>query len=343
MTDWFENLFGFRETSVETVKENIEVKGSHLYSKVNGKSYCVGELSTPSLSDLREAAAKSLKQQQGKLKVQNIVGDVRDLHCDPANAKALFQVASQFNLLEMVNPNVSPEDGVTRYAMDRTQGPVCAIAAGAATVYRNYFAKVNGEIGQTSDNQIDCLSGVGALLGNSNESLWSMNNGYALCSPNGLSKINKQLESMNSVDKDQVRESLNIGLHTEIEVTDQNAPKGQLISQAFCSALPVAYSNSPACHWDRFANLILESAYEATLCAAIINANRCGSNKLFLTQLGGGAFGNESSWIYNAMTRAFSIYKDYDLDIKIVSYGSVDEDLERIVKEWNHSHEICSP
>ena len=37
MTDWFEELFGFRETSVKTVRENIEVKGSHLYSKVNGK------------------------------------------------------------------------------------------------------------------------------------------------------------------------------------------------------------------------------------------------------------------------------------------------------------------
>ena len=329
------NLFGFRETSPEVIKEHIELLDRKLHSRKNGRSYCIGQLTTPSLKELRLATNQNSILQQGKLKVQNIAADVRDLHCDPANAKALFQVASQFNLLEMVNPNVSPEDGITRYAMDRTQGPVCAIAAGAATVYRNYFAKVNGETGQTSDNQIDCLSGVGALLGNSNESLWSMNNGYALCSPNGLSKINKQLESMNSVEKDRVRESLNIGLHTEIEVTDQNAPKGQLISQAFCSALPVAYSNSPASQWNRFANLILESAYEATLCAAIINANRCGSNKVFLTQLGGGAFGNESSWIYNAMTRAFSIYKDYDLDIRIVSYGSVDQELERMIPLFN--------
>ena len=338
MTDWFEELFGFRETSVETVRKNIKIKGSHLYSKVNGKSYCVGELSTPSLSDLREAAAKSLKQQKGKLKVQNIVANVRDLHCDPINSNALFQVASQFNLLEMVNPEVTPEEGVTRYAMDRTQGPACAIAAGAATVYRNYFAPVNGEIGQTSDNQIDCLSGVGDLLGNSNKSLWSMNNGYALCSSEGLSKINQKLELLTEPEKDKIRGSLQIGLHSGIEVTDQNTPNGQLISQSFCSALPVAYSNSPAYHWNRFANLILESAYEATLCAAIINANRCGSNKVFLTQLGGGAFGNESSWIYNAMTRAFSIYKDCDLDIRIVSYGSVDQELERIITMWNYEN-----
>ena len=333
MIDWFENLFGFRETSPETVKEHIELLDRKLHSKKNGRSYCIGQLTAPSLKELRLATNQISNSQQGELKVQNVVGNIRDFHCDPDNAGALFQVASQFNLLEMVNPNVSPEDGVTRYAMDRTQGPACAIAAGAATVYRNYFVPVNGKIGQTSDNQIDCLSSVGALLGNSNESLWSMSNGYALCSPEGLKKISDQLETMNSNEKDRIRESLNIGLHTEIEVTDQSAPNGQLISQAFCSALPVAYSNSPAYHWDGFANLILESAYEATLCAAIINANCCGSNKLFLTQLGGGAFGNESNWIYNAMTRAFSIYKDFDLDIRIVSYGSVDKELEKIVKK----------
>ena len=169
--------------------------------------------------------------------------------------------------------------------------------------------------------------------------------GNDLSNPNDVMRINSFLGAMGQIEYlvpehalDKIRERLQIGLHSGIEVTDQNTLNGQLISQAFCSALPVAYSNSPAYHWDRFANLILEGAYEATLCSAIINATRCGSNKVFLTQLGGGAFGNESSWIYNAMTRAFSIYKDYDLDIRIVSYGSVDEDLERIITIWNYEN-----
>jgi hypothetical protein len=66
------------------------------------------------------------------------------MHQSPKNAGALFQVASQFNLLEMVLPRVTPEHGVTRYAHDHTQGPACAIAAGAATIYRNYFVPVDG-------------------------------------------------------------------------------------------------------------------------------------------------------------------------------------------------------
>ena len=284
---------------------------------------------------MRLSAAESSESLQGKLKVQNVIGDIRELHCDPANANALFQVASQFNLLEMVNPEVTPEHGVTRYSFDRTQGPACAIAAGAATVYRNYFAKVNEKIGQTSGSQIDCLSGVGEILGNTNDSLWSMSNGYALCSSEGLSKINDHLQSLGELEKDQLRQSLRIGLHSEIEVTDNNAPKDQFISQSFCSALPVAYSNFPAFQWESFANLILEGAYEATLCAAVINARRYGSNQLFLTQLGGGAFGNEPSWIYNAMARAFSLYRDFDLDIKIVSYGSIDPELDKFVEEWD--------
>ena len=99
-------------------------------------------------------------------------------------------MASQFNVLEMTGPNVSPEEGVTQYVRDRTQGPACAIAAGAATIYRNYFLPVAGESGQTSTRQIDGLAEVGealsAALVRSVETLWQMRNGYALCHQTGL-------------------------------------------------------------------------------------------------------------------------------------------------------------
>src|SRR5438477_547006 len=112
---------------------------------------------------------------------------------DPANKNALFQVASQFNLLEMTGPDVSPEDGVTRYSYDHTQGPACAIAAGAATIYRNYFADVDGHSGQQRRRQIDCLSDLGEALGNEGEALWTMRNGYALCTEKGLTAIDHLL------------------------------------------------------------------------------------------------------------------------------------------------------
>lgn len=43
--------------------------------------------------------------------VRCLAGDARALHAKPEFGGALFQVASQFNLLEMASPNVSLEDG----------------------------------------------------------------------------------------------------------------------------------------------------------------------------------------------------------------------------------------
>ena len=72
------------------------------------------------------------------------MGAIRRCTARPEFAEATFQVASQFNLLEIVRPGITSEDGVTRYSGDRTQRPACAIAAGARMIYRNYFVPVGG-------------------------------------------------------------------------------------------------------------------------------------------------------------------------------------------------------
>lgn len=92
------------------------------------------------------------------LRVRNIAADAYQLHAWPEAKGAVVQVASQFNLLEMPGYDVTPEDGVSDYEHDHTQGPACAIAIGPATIYRNYFAPVEGQIGQTRDRQIDTLA-----------------------------------------------------------------------------------------------------------------------------------------------------------------------------------------
>jgi len=92
----------------------------------------------------------------------------------------------------MVAPSYTPEDGIDIYERDATQGPACAIACGAGTIYRNYFAEVNGQVGQSEDNQIDCLADLGEALGNIDEQLWTMRNGYALASADGLREITER-------------------------------------------------------------------------------------------------------------------------------------------------------
>ena len=158
--DWFEILTGFRETDYDDTRAKLKVEGNRLRSLVNDKDYGIGKLELMSLESMRERV-KAAGKLPGRLRVRVVTGDVRQLHRLPENAGALFQVASQFNLLEMVSPEVTPEQGVTRYQDDRTQGPACAIAAGAATIYRNYFVPVNGSHGQNTDRQLDGLADLG--------------------------------------------------------------------------------------------------------------------------------------------------------------------------------------
>ena len=267
-----------------------------------------------------------------------MAGDVRRLHQLPEYAGALFQVASQFNLLEMVSPEVTPEQGVARYQNDVTQGPACAIAAGAATIYRNYFVPVGDQIGQTSERQLDALADLGAALSDAVglplESLWTMRNGYALCSRAGLDAIANHLVSRTPDQIDALRGMLRIGVHRQVEVTDGEPAHFPLVSQAFCSALPVAYSLVPAVHWQAFASLVLESAYEATLCAAVDNAQRGGSNVVLLTRLGGGAFGNDDEWIDAAMRRAIQHAAAWDLDVRLVSHGPPPRAMVQLANEF---------
>jgi len=327
---WFEALTGFREVSPGQVRENITVDGDTLTSLVNGKTYTCGQLETPSLEELRLRVGRS-EHATGRISVEEVVADVSDLHADESNARSLFQVASQFNLLEMVGPQVTPERGVGIYEHDHTQGPACAIAAGAGTIYRDYFVEVDGQPGQSASRQIDCLSDLGAVLGNAQEKLWEMRNGYALASRDGLIQISDRLEASSESERDQLRQRLRIGVQWNTQVTIGDSTHA--VTQAYCSALPVAYSRHPTDLWDSFARLVLEASYEATICAAILNSLSTGNKHVFLTLLGGGAFGNRTEWITDSIERALALYEDWDLQVAIISYGASKPAVHRLVEQ----------
>ncbi len=333
--DWFSRLTGFNEGPYSTTRELLEVNGSTLRSKVNDRSFCIGQFEMPSLADLRLRVAQGTGA-SGPNRVSIVTGDVRKMHQMPEYAGALFQVASQFNALEMVGPSVTPEDGVTRYEHDRTQGPACAIAAGAATIYRNYFAPVGDQIGQSAANQIDGLADLGAelsrALGRPVSDLWSMQNGYALATRAGLDTITSHLREIGDAGSSELAGRLRIGWHQGVEVTDGPSSPGQLVNQIFCSALPVAYGQWPQPLWQDFAQLILDAAYEATLLAGVLNSRQGGSNIVLLTMLGGGAFGNAPEWIHTAIHRALCKTNDRGLDVRVVSYGQPSPQLQTFVK-----------
>jgi len=79
---------------------------------------------------------------------------------------------------------------------------------------------------------------------------------------------------------------------------------------------------------------VLEASYEATICTAILNWLSTGNNRVFLTLLGGGAFGNETSWITESIKRALRLYEDWNIEVEIVSYGRSKEYVRQLVEQF---------
>lgn len=329
---WFEKLTGFKEKNPEQVREHLILKDCRIISKNNNKSFTYGYLTIPTLKELK-SKIKSLTSYKSKIKISEIVGDIQTLHKLKENNGATFQVASQFNLLEMVSPLSIPENGIGIYEMDYTQGPACAIACGAGTIYRNYFVEVNGEIGQSSSNQINCLSEIDKEFENEKYNFWKMSNGYALPNKNGLDKISNIIQSKNSLEFENLKGKLKVGIQWNTEVTLENTDN--FVTQVFCSALPIAYSQIEMKYWKSFACLILDATYEATLYSALINYKKTKNNKVFLTLIGGGAFGNNIDWVYKAIRKAVLKFEKTPLDVKIVSFGISNDKTVELINEIN--------
>ena len=140
-----------------------------------------------------------------------------------------------------------------------------------------------------------------------------------LCTAPGLA-LGDHLRGADEAERDRLGGLLRVGVHRDVEVTDSTSLDGPRVTQAFCSALPVAYGAGVQAAWEPLARLILEAAYEATLAEATASARHRGSNIVLLTRLGGRAFGNADPWIDDAIARALTIYADAPLDVRLVSY-----------------------
>ncbi len=322
---WFRELVGFEESSPDDVRAQLHVLGDRMTSAVNGREMGCGVLEVTSLAELRHNADRSDRPPS---QLREEVGDAGALHNDPANAGATFQVASQFNLLEMVSPNVTPEAGVDGYENDRTQGPVCAVACGAGTIYRNYFVEVDGQPGQRHDAQIDCLAPVGQYLFGHDPVPWTMQNGYAMFDRAGLEATNQRLDKLDDLSRDEAMAQLRVGVHRGVEVT--TSTDGHHVTQVYCSALPVAYNQQPVELFEPLARLVLDGAYEATLRAAAAQIGETANNTVYLTLVGGGVFGNDEEWILDAIRRAVTVVDG--LDVAVVSYRSSNPSVAALVR-----------
>ncbi|MFC0340796.1 hypothetical protein [Paracoccus niistensis] len=123
-------------------------------------------------------------------------------------------------------------------------------------------------------------------------------------------------------------------MHSDVEVTDGVQSPGPLVSQIYYSALPVASAGHRGALWSKFARLVLDAAYEATLLAGVLNAARGASNRVLRTRLGGDAVGNDDAWIDAGILRALLLVRDQHLEVKVVSYGAPSSGLRNMVQTF---------
>lgn len=288
-----------------------------LKSRVNGAAFESGVFRTPSLQELRELARQkgilnaskpstaaattattttktaaggggassgsSCESSAHRLVVKHMAtSDVFALHARPEFAGAVFMAASQFNCLEFPHPSVVPEDGVTDYIFDGTQGPACALATPASTVVRNYFVKTGargpgGEelVGQTGRNQIDNLAQLlkqltrvpattskSVLKDSSRDdevvsvvdgrSLVLVQNGYTSSNDRCLTELNRRIAAATE-GSPQAREDLlgrlRVGVHSNAEVPWGTAGRFELLPPPMRHKATQVYCSAVACNY----------------------------------------------------------------------------------------------
>ena len=238
-----------------------------------------------------------------------------------------------------------PEDGITKYYSDRTQGPACALAAAAGLQYRQHSVKMpDGTRGQTSDNQINTLATVEEYLHQHKITVpWSVRNGYIDADPEALTAFNKDvLTDPNHCAA--MRAALRIGIQWDTQVTAAYNPADApyLVTQTYNSAVSVGYSRCGSAAWQQLATLVLEASYEATLLVGILNncfriRRQRPLRPVVLTKVGAGAFQNDATWVQAALRFASAAVTEFRFPVPcvLVHYGSTDEAYTELLDELN--------
>ncbi|MDF1828403.1 MAG: hypothetical protein P1U39_09010 [Legionellaceae bacterium] len=357
IADDFYRTFGFKEGDFDTTRAALDrmlvrdVHGRPRYFDVPGKGRIdVGTLETPCVTDLREqamAACAGLTEQQratlaghtgGQSTLSLEHGDADKRHRDVRSDGRVFQLASQFNMLEMCAPTTTPADRITMYAYDRTQGPACTRSTYAALAIRHFFAKV-APGGRKLDG---CEVGAGQNLEQFNLLADALNlytkadglpyvqvvNGYTESTAADLAEFNRWLDDPSHAQ--QFRDKLRIGIQSNIGVVDQRGLQTHTVSQTFNAALAIGYSRvRPQSLWEPMAKAILQATYEATLLKGVLNnidrvKRGLPPAPIELTKVGGGVFGNQHAWIKNAIVEATKSVLQYNvsLDLQLVGFGA---------------------
>lgn len=325
---WFSNFFGVSETDL--THESLQPDGSygvlsHLirYDKKTGilhtpkGNHFAGWFIAPSVEEII-STIQNIKPKSGRICIKFVRNQsISEYISQQKESGRIYQAASQFNALEMINPSKTPSEGITGYIYDRTQGPAVALTSVAGTYVRNYY------IPSILGRQFNALKEIGL----------SHTNGYLLWGNNP--HITHEIIKNGKINKLKIPatifsrlDGLYSGLHS---VMYERCDSEYYNHQIYTSAVPVdTYGNHGDSQiQDQIAHLFLLAAYKGVIGLGIIlhhyekqfNLTTRQRPLIDLCLIGTGAFNNRPEIVINSLNKAILFYEGYDIDLNIHVVG----------------------
>ena len=368
---WFSKIYGFHEM-INANTSNVNKSMSLLQLTINGRLHtgltCGLGLGNTGNFDagipLYKSTSVLLKEAESNVRLRSsptperemityreINADAKLLHSNPHLAGSLFQVASQFNTLEMASPEHTPEMGITIYEHDRTQGPICAMACPTGTLYRNYFMMPGGGP-QTKTNQINTLE---TIINKFKTPEFPVNfvvkNGYILPATIADSnKLNTLLDNPRALEE--MANDVKYVIQEDVPVIlSSNSRSSHSVSQIYCSGFPLAYCVDTEyfsgllnqeqqqvinenggvkeyAYMNRnLIKMITTAMYTATLSHAVnMTITQQKRVKVFLTPVGTGVFGADETFVKGIMGDVIRKYRHFPIDLYLVNFAK-DQDF----------------
>lgn len=295
----------------------VDTSGQHselAFRHADGRTvWRAGKFSTPSIKDLRDSLPpKSARSATIPITVVDGIDIGKEQARLTSEQRAMVQVASNFNCLEVPSRDCTPDYGglVTNLATDSTQGPAASFGVPAASLLRAHFAfhdlRARSEPstwGQTASHQVELLGHVREYFGP--------------C-VNGKVTLRGDEKCVGGGDGiAEVADRIKVGLHADAEVVFDRGPGHSgaaaltvlpagarpLVDQVLSASVnlhsPGELPQQPG-QLDQLVKAALRAAYQGAYLAAIARNRKL----LMLTLIGGGVFGNSLDGILDAIAQA---------------------------------------
>lgn len=320
--DWTEDLFGFTDDqknpnnifkSCKNQKERVKVLKNFNYSYENGKLYInskkfhAGHFFLPSVHEIVEFVNKNIP------KKRNYFVDYSQENIESAiyNSKdgQIFQTASQFNALEMMDQNHTIYDGITNYIYDNTQGPSAALCCAPSLFIRNYHLPKEylGQINALENFSVSHTNGY-LIWGNKPEDYYFLTR----------DSFSLKIPFMSHCQVAGVVESReNLFLFSQ----------EKFIHQIFCSSIPInRYGNGGDIKIQEKINQeLIYASYVGTIGLGLIlnhfdkkyNLTSLETPIIDCTLLGAGVFNVSLNIVFKALEKAIKKFSKYNFELRI--------------------------